>query len=128
MTRAEGWAPFFNPMAAILSLAAVSRDGSSMICWSRREKQRRLRAYQPNPERVIGTLRRECLDHMIVLNERHLRHVLDEFIEEYYNPVRPHLSLDRNSPIPRKSDPPANGRVVSAPILRGLHHRYHRVA
>ena len=82
----------------------------------------------PYVERVIGTLRRECLDHMIILNEKHLRRALDEFIEEYYNPFRPHLSLERNSPIPRKMDPPANGRVVSAPILHGLHHRYHRVA
>jgi putative transposase len=82
----------------------------------------------PYVERVIGTLRRECLDHMILLNEKHLRRVLDEFVEEYYNPVRPHLSLERNAPIPRKSDPPSNGRIISTPILHGLHHRYHRVA
>ena len=68
------------------------------------------------------------MDHVILLNEKHLRRVLDEFIEEYYNPVRPHLSLDRNAPIPRKSDPPSNGRIISTPILHGLHHRYHRVA
>ena len=82
----------------------------------------------PYVERVIGTLHRECLDHMILLNEKHLRRVLDEFVEEYCNPARPHLSLERNSPISRKIDPLSNGRVVSTPILHGLHHRYHRVA
>ena len=82
----------------------------------------------PYVERVIGTLRRECMDHMILLNEKHLRRVLDEFVEEYYNPVRPHLSLERNSPIPRTVDPPSSSKLVSTPIPHGLHHRYHRVA
>ena len=82
----------------------------------------------PYVERVNGTLRRECLDHVIVLNERHLRRILSEFIDDYYNTTRPHLSLNRNSPIPRQIDPPVNGRIVSTPILGGLHHRYHRVA
>lgn len=81
----------------------------------------------PYVERVQGSLRRECLDHMIILNERHLRRTLDKFIG-YYNATRPHLSLNRNSPIPRKVDPPANGRIVATPILNGLHHTYRRVA
>jgi putative transposase len=82
----------------------------------------------PYVERVQGALRREALDHLIILNERHLRRVLSVFIETYYNRVRPHLSLNRNSPLPRKIDPPPNGRIVSTPILGGLHHRYRRVA
>ena len=82
----------------------------------------------PYVERVQGTLRRECLDHLIILNERHLRRILSEFIDEYYNNVRPHLSLNRNSPEPRSIDPPSNGKIVSMPILGGLHHRYRRVA
>jgi transposase InsO family protein len=82
----------------------------------------------PYVERVQGTLRREALDHLIILNERHLRRVLSVFIETYYNRVRPHLSLNRNSPLPRKIDPPPNGKIVSTPILGGLHHRYRRVA
>jgi len=82
----------------------------------------------PYVERVQGTLRRECLDHMIILNGRHLRRILSEFID-YYNTTRPHLSLNRNSPIPRKIDPPSNGnKIVSTPILGGSHYRYHRVA
>jgi putative transposase len=78
-------------------------------------------------ERVIGSIRRECLDHMIIFSERHLRKVLTEYVE-YYNTVRPHLSLARNAPIPRNVDPPERGKVVATPILGGLHHHYHRVA
>ena len=82
----------------------------------------------PYVERANGTLRRECLDHLIIFNERHLRRILSEFIDDYYTTTRPHLSLNRNSPIPRETDPPSNGRIVSTPILGGLHHRYRRVA
>ncbi len=81
----------------------------------------------PYVERVNGTLQRECLDHLIILNERHLRRILSEFID-YYTTTRPHLSINRNSPIPREIDPPSNGKIVSTPILGGLHHRYRRVA
>ncbi len=81
----------------------------------------------PYCERVIGSIRRECTDHLIVLSQRQLAARLDEYVR-YYNATRPHLSLNRNSPQPREPDPPANGRVVSTPILGGLHHEYHRVA
>jgi putative transposase len=82
----------------------------------------------PYVERVNGTLRRECVNQLIILNERHLRRVLSVYVENYYNRVRPHLSLNRNASIPRKPDPPPNGKIVSTPILGGLHHRYQRVA
>ena len=82
----------------------------------------------PYVERVQGTLRRECLDHLIILNERHLRRILSEFIDDYYNTTRPHLSLNRNSPVPRRIDAPSNGKIVSTQILGGLHHRYTRAA
>jgi putative transposase len=79
-------------------------------------------------ERVIGTIRRECLDHIIVLNEGHLRRVLAEFVE-YYNAVRPHQALARNSPVPRTVESPQAGDVIRAePVLGGLHHRYYRAA
>jgi putative transposase len=78
-------------------------------------------------ERVIGSIRRDCLDHMIILTENHLRKVLAEYVD-YYNTVRPHLSLDRNAPIPRNVDPPEAGEVVVTPILGGLHHHYYRAA
>ena len=81
----------------------------------------------PYAERVIGSVRRECLHHMIVLGERHLRLILKQYVA-YYNDVRPHISLQRNSPIPRKVDPPGRGRVVAIPHLGGLHHHYKRAA
>jgi len=80
----------------------------------------------PIAERVLGTLRRECLDHMIILNEKHLHSVLDEYINDYYNVSRTHMSLEKDSPIPRPAQ--VNGKIVSKPILGGLHHVYSRVA
>ena len=82
----------------------------------------------PYAERLIGTLRRECLDHVIVLDERHLRRVLREYLENYYHPSRTHLSLGKDSPIPRPVQPPQMGEVYSFPVLGGLHHRYERRA
>jgi hypothetical protein len=72
-------------------------------------------------ERVIGTLRRECTDHVIPLGRRHLLRVLREYVE-YCNESRPHQSLDRNSPMRREVE--AVGAVCSKPVLGGLHHRY----
>jgi hypothetical protein len=74
----------------------------------------------------MGTLRRECLDHIIVLNEKHLRSVLDDYINNYYNVSRTHMSLEKDAPIHRPVQ--SNGRIVSKPILGGLHHVYSRVA
>jgi transposase InsO family protein len=81
----------------------------------------------PFAERVIGTLRRDCLDHVIVLGERHLLAILRKYVS-YYHEARPHSSLDGNLPIPREVEPPPNGRVVAEPVLGGLHHRYRRAA
>ena len=77
-------------------------------------------------ERVIGSIRRECLDHVIVLSEAHLCRVLRAYLA-YYNTARPHQSLDNNSPQPREVHPPELGRVVSFPQVGGLH-RYQRAA
>ena len=81
----------------------------------------------PYCERVIGSIRRECLDHVIVLNEAHLRRILKSYFA-YYHKVRAHLSLDRNSPIPRDVELPECGMVVSIPQVGGLHHCYTRAA
>jgi transposase InsO family protein len=81
----------------------------------------------PFAERVIGSIRRECLDHFIIFNERHLYQVLRAYVE-YYSNARTHLSLDRNSPVPRTTQLPSDGKVVSIPHVRGLHHHYKRVA
>src|SRR5712692_4373747 len=76
-------------------------------------------------ERVIGTLRRECLDHLIILNEQHLRSVLAEFVG-YYNAERPHRTLRLETPEPALRA--VEGPVRSRPVLGGLHHVYERVA
>ena len=76
-------------------------------------------------ERVIGTLRRECLDHLIVLNEQHLASILSEFVA-YYNRARPHRTLGLQTPEPRPS--PAIGPIRSRLVLNGLHHVYERAA
>jgi transposase InsO family protein len=82
-------------------------------------------------ERVIRTLRQECLDHVLIVNERHLERVLAEYLR-YYNTDRPHRSLDLAPPLPsvRASAAPgaAAGRVISRPVLGGLHHTYARAA
>ncbi len=80
----------------------------------------------PFAERVIGSIRRECTDHIVALGERHLSRVLQRY-STYYNESRPHLSLDRNSPQPRSVEHGV-GHVVATPHLGGLHHRYARAA
>src|SRR5262245_50877030 len=67
-------------------------------------------------ERLIGSIRRNCLDHVIVFGERHLRHLLKAY-QDYYNEARTHLSLEKDAPIPR---------VVQTIGLGGLHHQYVR--
>ena len=81
----------------------------------------------PYCERVIGSIRRDCLNHLIVLNERHLYRILTDYFDYYHN-SRPHLSLDRNSPTPREVEPPSQGEVISIRQVGGLHHRYSRAA
>jgi len=76
-------------------------------------------------ERIVRTIRSECLDHLIVINEAHLRRVLDEFAA-YYNRDRPHRSLGLQSPVPSARQ--SAGRAVSRSILGGLHHAYARAA
>jgi putative transposase len=67
------------------------------------------------------------LDHAIVFNEAHLLRILRAYFA-YYHEARPHLSLDRNAPIPREVEPPNHGRVIAIPHVGGLHHRYTRAA
>lgn len=78
-------------------------------------------------ERVIGTLRRECLDHVVAVNERQLKGVLDGYVR-YYNGTRTHLSLAKNSPISRRPSSKRDGTIVALPEAGGLHHRYERIA
>lgn len=78
-------------------------------------------------ERVIATIRRECLDHMIILGERHLRRTVKRYAA-YYNGVRTHLSLEKDSPQGRLVQFPGEGTIRSRPHCGGLHHKYLRLA
>ena len=78
-------------------------------------------------ERCIGSIRRECLDHVIVVNETGLSRILTRYLE-YYERSRTHLSLTKDSPHPRPIAPPTLGPVVAIPQVGGLHHRYDRRA
>jgi transposase InsO family protein len=81
----------------------------------------------PFAERVIGSIRRECLNHVLVLSERHLRRILVRYFA-YYHRTRTHLSLDKDAPDVRPVELPAAGRIVEIPEVGGLHHRYVRLA
>ncbi len=78
-------------------------------------------------ERLIGSIRRECLDHVIVVNEQHLRRILHRYFE-YYHRTRTHLSVDKDAPDTRPVQLPAMGTVIQIPEVGGLHHRYERRA
>jgi putative transposase len=76
-------------------------------------------------ERVIGSIRRECLDHVIVLNESHLRNVLSDYVS-YHNKYRTHLGLNKDSPEGRPVQ--IAGKIDKIPLVNGLHHYYFRQA
>jgi transposase InsO family protein len=78
-------------------------------------------------ERLIGTLRRECLDHVIVFSEASLYRQVKSFMA-YYHESRTHLSLAKDTPEPRPVQPPELGRIVAITQVGGLHHRYERRA
>ena len=78
-------------------------------------------------ERVIGSIRRECLDHCMIFNERHLRRILSSYVD-YYQRTRTYLSLDKDCPDSRPIMPRRIGKVVAIPKVGGLHHRYERLA
>ena len=76
---------------------------------------------------MIGTLRRDCLDHVIVVGEQHLRRILRKYLE-YYHGSRTHLALDKDAPEPREPESIDSGKVFVRPLVGGLHHRYTRRA
>ena len=81
----------------------------------------------PYVERLIGSIRRECLDHVIVFNQTGVHRVLKSYFK-YYEWTRTHLSLEKDAPIPRRVQPPELGKVVELAEVGGLHHRYERRA
>jgi transposase InsO family protein len=78
-------------------------------------------------ERLIGSIRRDCLDHVLIFSERNLRRVLKSYFD-YYERSRTHLSLEKDAPVPRPVQPPSLGRVIEITQVGGLHHRYERRA
>jgi transposase InsO family protein len=83
--------------------------------------------HNPYVERLIGSIRRECLDHTIIFNEKHLRRVLKEYFCHYHE-CRTHLGLEKDCPQPRPVEPPELGPIGTEPMVSGLHHRYFRRA
>jgi hypothetical protein len=81
----------------------------------------------PYVERLIGSIRRECLNHVIVLGEKHLRRMLGAYLA-YYHGSRTHLSLEKDAPTPRRVQHVSEGAVIAFPAVGGLHHRYERRA
>jgi len=81
----------------------------------------------PYVERLIGSIRRECLNHVIVFNERHLKKLLRTYFI-YYHQARTHLALDKQCPEPRSVELPDQGTVIAFPHVGGLHHEYRRAA
>ncbi len=74
---------------------------------------------------TIGSIRRECTDHIIPMSQKYLLATLRGYVA-YYNEARTHQSLDGNAPIPRRVE--RTGQVIATPVLGGLHHRYSRAA
>lgn len=81
----------------------------------------------PYVERLIGSVRRECLDHVVVFNEAHLRRILTAYMS-YYHGARTHLALAKDAPTPRRAQAATDGAVIAFPEVGGLHHRYERRA
>jgi transposase InsO family protein len=75
-------------------------------------------------ERLIGSIRRECIDHVIVLGQSHLRRMMTAYAD-YYNEARTHLSLGKDAPMGRPRE--RFGQIVARPMVAGLHHRYARI-
>jgi hypothetical protein len=114
LTEACGWS---EPPRYIIR----DRDGAYGEAFIRRLTAMGIRDRPISP---LGSIWRDCLDHVVIFGEQHLHHLLNSY-QEYYNESRTHLSLEKDAPIPR--DAQRIGRVLALPILGGLHHRYVRV-
>ena len=126
LTQAFGWEQIPRYMIR-------DRDGAYGEVFTRRLRSMSIRD-QPTAarspwqnayaERLISSVRRECVDHIVVFGERHLRHVLLSYMN-YYNETRTHLALNKDAPLSRATE--TVGRIICRPILGGLHHKYTRI-
>jgi len=114
-------------------LKAAARDRAYGQAFTNRVRTLGIRDHPISPrspwqnayvERLIGTLRRECLDHVLIYGERHLRRILTLY-SDYYNESRTHLGLGKDTPLGRCIE--RSGTIITTPILSGLHHRYARI-
>jgi putative transposase len=80
-------------------------------------------------ERFLGSVRRECLDHIVILSEEHFRNILAEYALSYFNTARPHQGIGQRTPVPYECVRPSYaGSVTAVPVLGGLHHDYRAAA
>jgi transposase InsO family protein len=126
LTEAYGWTP--APRYLIHDRDAVYGDvfKHRLLAMGIRDRPTAVRSPWQNgyAERLIGSIRRECLDNVVVFGERHLRHLLKSY-QQYYNEARTHLSLDKDAPVSRTVQ--AVGSIIAKPLLGGLHHQYVRI-
>ena len=126
LTEAYGWRP--APRYIVRDRDCVYGDAFLRRLRAMGIRDRPTTARSPwqngHTERLIGSIRRDCLDHVVVFGERHLRHLLESY-QRYYNDARTHLSLNKDTPALRAAQ--AVGRIVAAPHLGGLHHQYVRI-
>ena len=100
----------------------VARMGIEQVCTAPRSPWQ-----NPYVERLIGSVRRECIDHLIILDESHLHRILRTYLA-YYHGYRTHLSLKKDAPTGRVQESAELGRIRALPVVGGLHHRYTRRA
>ena len=111
----------------IRSMGMTFASESKAWAWRRSSPRRPAPGSGLTSERLIGSVRRDCLDHVIVLGEGHLRRILKSYLE-YYHGSRTHLGLGKDTPEPRAVQPPEMGEIVALPQVGGLHHGYERRA
>src|SRR5271155_6108224 len=126
LTQAYGWTA--SPQAIVRDRDAVYGDIfiRRLRVMGIRDRPTAARSPSQNgyAERLIGSIRRDCLDHVVVFGERHLRHLLESY-QRYYNEARTHLALGKDAPVSRAVQ--AVGSIVAKPLVGGLHHQYARV-
>ncbi len=129
MAKAFPWdtAPRYLLRARDASYGLVFRNRVRVTCIKKVVTTPRSPWQNAYVERLIGSMRRECLDHIIIFNEHHLRRILSSYFQ-YHHQSKTHLSHDKDCPVTRSIQPPTAGKIIAFPEVGGLHHRYERRA